>query len=94
MKDRQSHITGYRTYAKILIILLFLTALNIVLSILNPVDWTDGIILLIASIQAGIAITWFMHVKWDSRLIRTMVIGVFILYAVIVIITFLDYNFR
>jgi cytochrome c oxidase subunit IV len=94
MKDEHSHIASYRMYAKTLIILLFLTALNIILAILKPVDWTNGIILLIASVQAGIALTWFMHVKWDSRLIRTLVIGVFILYAAIVIITFLDYNFR
>jgi cytochrome c oxidase subunit 4 len=49
---------------------------------------------LIATVQAAIALNWFMHLKWDNKLIRALVIGLFLLYAVVIVITFLDYEFR
>jgi cytochrome c oxidase subunit IV len=94
MNNDKLHIAGYGMYVKTLIVLLILTALNITLATLSHGSWTAGIILLIASVQAGITLTWFMHLRWDNRLFRIMVMGVFTLYVIVIIITFLDYNFR
>lgn len=94
MSDNKEHITSSATYAKTLIALLLLTALNIFIATISHAKWVAGFIILIAVIQAGIALTWFMHLKWDTRFMRILVAGVFILFAVVIIITFLDYKFR
>jgi cytochrome c oxidase subunit IV len=94
MGNDKSHIPPYGMYLKTVVILLLLTALNITIATLGHSNWTAGIIVAIATIQAGIMLTWFMHLRWDNKLFRTLVIGVFVLYAIIVIITFLDYKFR
>jgi len=50
--------------------------------------------LLVASVKVFIVLTYFMHLKYDSLFIKLMVAGIFILFAVIIVITFLDYWFR
>jgi cytochrome c oxidase subunit 4 len=94
MSDKETHISEYSTYAKVAVALLLLTAFNIGLATLSHTKWIAGFIVLVSVIQAGIALTWFMHLKWDNKLLRIMVIGVFALYAVVIVITFLDYWFR
>ena len=94
MTEEKEHITSNSTYFKVAVGLLLMTALNITLARLNHGKWIAGLIFLIAMCQAGIALTWFMHLKWDNRLLRVLVFGVFLFYFVIIAITFLDYKFR
>jgi cytochrome c oxidase subunit IV len=89
-----NHITNYKTYAKTLVALLTLTILNILIAKYKPVSWTSGLIIIVAMIQAVIALYWFMHLKFDSRLLKILVTFIFLLYAVVIIITFFDYEFR
>jgi len=39
-------------------------------------------------------LTYFMHLKYESLLLRILVAMIFVLYAVIVLITFIDYAYR
>ena len=94
MESEKNHITGYFTYVKVWIVLLFFTALNITLATLSHAKWIAPTIFLIAIIQAAVALNWFMHLRWDNKLFRGLVIGVFVFYAVILLVTFLDYKFR
>lgn len=94
MTDEKEHIASNSTYFKVATVLLLLTALNITLATLSHAKWVAALIFLIAISQAWIALTWFMHLKWDSRLLRVLVFGVFLFYLVILAITFLDYKFR
>ena len=94
MDNNKEHITPYSTYAKVLVVMLVLTALNITIATLGHSNLISGLIVLVAVIQAFIALTWFMHLKWDSLLMRIVVAGIFLLYAVVILITFLDYKFR
>jgi cytochrome c oxidase subunit IV len=94
MSEEKNHITEYTTYVKVYIALLFLTALNITIATYSHSAWVAGFIVLIATIQAAIALNWFMHLQWDNKLIRSLVIFLFLLYIVVILITFLDYSFR
>jgi cytochrome c oxidase subunit IV len=94
MSEEKNHITEYATYAKVYIALLFLTALNITIATYSHSAWVAGFIIFIATIQAAIALNWFMHLKWDNKLLRMLVIFLFLLYIVVILITFLDYSFR
>ncbi len=94
MKTEESHISSYTSHAIVLIILLILTTISV-----SVTGWHFGafsvvVALLIASIKVRTVITYFMHMKSESLFMKLMVTGVFTLYALVIIITFIDYLFR
>jgi cytochrome c oxidase subunit IV len=81
-------------YAKAVIVLMVLATCNIVIAEIKPVPYTSAIIMIITCIQAFIALSWLMHLRFDNKLFRFLVLGVFVLYAMTIVILFLDYNLR
>jgi cytochrome c oxidase subunit IV len=94
MSNNDPHSANYFDYLKIGIVLLILTALNIFIAGFAHSEIISGLIIAISVIQATITLIWLMHLDLDSKLMRVFVAGVFILFAVVVIITFFDYSFR
>ena len=94
MDNEKSHITEYASYARTVVVLLLLTALNIIVANLKLASFAPAIIMVISSIQAFIALSWLMHLKFDSRLFRFLVFGVFFLFFIVIVILFLDYKLR
>jgi cytochrome c oxidase subunit 4 len=94
MKNEEAHISSYSSHAIVLIVLLILTTISV-----SVTGWHFGslsvvVALLIASIKVRTVITHFMHLKSESLFMKLMVTGVFALYALVIIITFIDYFFR
>ena len=77
-----------------LVILLFLTAISVLITGFHLGALTVAVALLIASVKVFIVLTQFMHLKFENRFLRLAVTGVFALFAVVTIITFIDYYFR
>jgi caa(3)-type oxidase subunit IV len=94
MNEEKPHITEYATYAKAVIAILLLAAINIALAGIKPVSFTPAIIMVISCIQAYIALAYLMHLKFDSSLFRFLVFGVFFLFFIVIVILFLDYKLR
>ncbi len=94
MTENSQHITSYRTNGIILIILLFLTSITIAVTSINLSIFTVAVALVIASVKVIVVLSYFMHLKFDNPTFRWMVAGIFLLFAVVLIITFLDYNNR
>ena len=94
MSSEKNHITENAVYLKTWVVLLLLTAINLTIATLSHGKLISGLIILVSVVQAAIALTWFMHLRWDNRLFKVLVIGVFLMYTVILLITFLDYSFR
>ncbi len=94
MLAEKKHITEYDAYVKVLIGLLVLTALTIAAPGLDLTAMTVLIALLIASVKAGIVITYFMHLKFEGRLFKILVIMVLGIYASVIVLTFADYMAR
>jgi cytochrome c oxidase subunit 4 len=94
MKEETNHITSYRTYAKVLIALLVLTIITISITHVHLGAFTVAVALLIACVKATVVLTYFMHLKFDEIILRVFVIMVFVLLAVVLVITFLDYIYR
>lgn len=94
MKSNEIHISTYTSHAIILIILLILTAVSVLVTGWHFGAFSVAVAMLVASIKAGTVISYFMHVKYESLFIKLMVAGVFVLYALVVIITFIDYLLR
>jgi cytochrome c oxidase subunit IV len=94
MSNSEKHTPGYSLYGKVLITLMILTVITITAPSLHLSGLTILIALLIASTKAGIVMTYFMHLRFEHRLLKTLVIIVLGLYTSVIILTFSDYFYR
>ena len=94
MSNKGSHTTEYMTLVKVLLVLLFLTFLTISVTSFHLAAFTVTIALLIAGVKSFMVLSYFMHLKYENLLLRILVSMVFVLFFVIVLITFIDYSFR
>lgn len=94
MKNHEDHITSYSLNWKVLIVLLMLTTLSILAVKIHVGAFTVALALLLASVKVTIVLAYFMHLKFENLLLRLMVGGVFLLFAIVIAITFIDYYFR
>ena len=94
MIDETVHITPYRTYIWVLIILMTFTFLTITVTWIDLSAITVLVAMLIASFKAFIVMSRFMHLKFESTLFRAFVIMVLAIYGLVIIGTFADYLFR
>jgi cytochrome c oxidase subunit 4 len=94
MKQGEIHISSYFSHAVVLIILLTLTTISVSVTGWHLGALTVAVALIIASFKAGTVITYFMHLKFENLFLKLLVMGVFVLYALVIIITFIDYLLR
>lgn len=77
-----------------LVILLILTTISVLVTGIHLGPVTVAVALLIASVKVAIVITQFMHLKFENLFLKLAVSGVFTLFALVILITFIDYFFR
>jgi len=94
MHSEPVHITSYQSHAWVLITLLTLTFITITVTWIDLSAITVLVAMIIASVKAGIVLTYFMHLKFESTLFRVFVIMVIAIYALVIIGTFVDYSYR
>jgi cytochrome c oxidase subunit 4 len=94
MKNHENHISSDSSNWTVLLVLLLLTTISILVIKIHLGAFTVAMALLLASIKVTIVLTYFMHLKFENLLLRIMVGGVFLLFAVVIAITFIDYYFR
>lgn len=94
MKKEEIHISSYTTNAVVLIILLTLTCISVLVTGWHLGPFSVAAALLIASIKVKTVITHFMHAKFESLFLKAMITGVFVLFAIVIVITFIDYYLR
>jgi cytochrome c oxidase subunit IV len=94
MANNVSHTTEYKVLARVVLVLMLLTFLTISVTSLHLGAFSVTVALLIAGAKGFMILTYFMHLKYESLLLRILVAMIFVLYAIIVLITFIDYAFR
>jgi cytochrome c oxidase subunit 4 len=94
MKQDVKHISSFSSLAIVLTILLVLTTISVLATGFHLGPLTVVLALVIASTKVFIVLTQFMHLKFENLFLRLAVTGVFVLFALVVIITFVDYYFR
>ena len=94
--DNHQHtsIVPFKTYGIVLAVLVVLTLLSVLVTRIDLASLTVFIALLLATIKSGIVLVYFMHLKFDNRLLKALVAAVFILISLVMFVTFLDYNYR
>ena len=93
MKDEKKHISTYRSLVTVLVILLALTTISVLITGIHLGPVTVAVALVIASIKVAIVITQFMHLRFENLFLKLAVSGVFTLFALVILITFIDYFF-
>jgi cytochrome c oxidase subunit IV len=94
MKHEETHISSYASHAIVLIVLLVLTTISVLVTGWHLGAFSVAIALTIASVKVRTVIAYFMHVKFESLFLKLLITGVFVLYALVIIITFIDYYLR
>ena len=94
MKNGDTHISSFTSHAIVLIVLLILTFVSVSVTSIHLGAFSVTVALAIASVKVATVIANFMHVKHESLFIKLMITGVFVLYALVIIITFIDYQLR
>jgi cytochrome c oxidase subunit 4 len=94
MKDEKQHISSFESLTIVLVILLILTTISVLVTGIHLGPVTVAVALLIASVKVAIVITQFMHLKFENLFLKLAVSGVLTLFALVILITFIDYFFR
>ena len=89
--DTDKHITGYKTYGIVLIVLLILTMVSVWVTHLQLKAWTVAIAMVVTCTMAALILVYFMHLKFDNFLIKILVSLVFLLFAIFIGLLLLDY---
>jgi cytochrome c oxidase subunit 4 len=94
MANNVSHITAYPVLIRVAFVLMLLTILTITVTTFHLGVFGVTVALLIACTKGFMILTYFMHLKYENVLLRILVAMIFVLYAVVVLITFIDYANR
>jgi len=94
MDDQERHPGSTRTYVIVWIALLALTATTIIVAGMHLGRFSTLTALVIASIKASLVLWFFMHLKYEKRLFRYMLLVPVATLTVIIGLTFLDIWYR
>jgi cytochrome c oxidase subunit 4 len=92
--DSHSHIVKYRIYFYVLLALLVFTSLSVLLTEIELGKLAIIGALVFASLKSSLVLWYFMHLKYESKILRIMVGLVLFIFVAVVIVTFLDYNYQ
>ena len=90
----KTHIVGYRTYLYVWGSLLILLGLTIAAAELLYSRYSVLINLSIASVKAVLVLVFFMHLKYEGRFIKGLVLLTLLVLTLIIALTFSDVWFR
>ncbi|MDA3907374.1 MAG: cytochrome C oxidase subunit IV family protein [Bacteroidales bacterium] len=89
-----NHIVSFSNQLKVWIALLLLTWLTVTIAYIDFGNLTLSIALLIAVVKSTIVLAYFMHLKFDSKILTVFLILVIVIFAVFIGLTFFDYALR
>lgn len=92
--DKHPHISSYTQHWTVLLVLLILTFITVALTEVHFSTFSVGVALIVASVKGATVLTYFMHLKYEKLFLKLIVLGVFVVYALVIILTFIDYLLR
>lgn len=90
----ENHIIGYGTFVTVWGVLLLLTFLLVGANALLPSAAAILVTLVITPVKAGLVFYYFMHLKYEGAMLKTMVFVALAALVVFIGLLFLDYPFR
>lgn len=78
----------------VLLALLILTWATVSITNINLGPYSVTAALLIACLKATLVLLYFMHLKFDSKILKISFSAVMVVFALVILLTFFDYLFR
>jgi len=94
MNHEQPHILSPGLLVSVWLILLGLTGLTVLVSRIDLGVWKVWGALAIASLKSGLVIAFFMHMKYEGRLLRISLFVALVTLAIFIGFTFFDVLYR
>ena len=94
MEKKHTHSLSIKSYIFIWLALLELTALSVAAATVDFKALAVGVALFIAIIKTFIVGAYFMHLKFDSKIITVMVLITLFVFLTFIVLTFFDYGLR
>ncbi|KAB0672167.1 cytochrome-c oxidase [Oryzomonas sagensis] len=88
------HIVGYGKLAQVWLALLALTALTVLITRVELGGYKVLGALTIACLKSGLVIAFFMHMKYEGRLLRWLLFVALVTLAIFIGFTFFDVLYR
>lgn len=92
--NEDHHIVSYASNLRVWIVLLILTWLTITAAYLNFGTMAVAVALLIATVKAGVVLAYYMHLKFDSKILTIFFIITMAVFTTFIVLTFFDYAYR
>lgn len=92
--EEEHHIVSYASNIKVWIVLLILTWVTITAAYLNFGNLAVAVALIIATIKAGVVLAYYMHLKFDSKILTLFFIITMAVFTSFIVLTFFDYAYR
>ncbi|HRY98488.1 MAG TPA: cytochrome C oxidase subunit IV family protein [Bacteroidales bacterium] len=89
--NEHTHITPFKTHLLILGALIVLTIVTVAITWTNLGVWNTTAAMVIAGLKGTLVLFYFMHLKFDQKIYRVMVLLVLAVFAAVLILTFFDY---
>ncbi|MGE3275966.1 MAG: cytochrome C oxidase subunit IV family protein [Vicinamibacterales bacterium] len=89
-----SHIASKGSYVTIFLALMVLTAATVGAAYFNLGILNFPVALAIATVKGTLVVLFFMHVKYNSRLTKLVVVSGFFFLALLIGLTMVDYGSR
>ncbi|KAB2888298.1 MAG: caa(3)-type oxidase subunit 4 [Desulfobulbaceae bacterium] len=90
----QRHVASYGQLALILLFLLLLTGATVGISYIHLGFFNVPAALSIATLKATLVLLFFMHLRYEGRIIRYSFLGTALVLAIMIGFTFWDVAFR
>src|SRR5437667_12670833 len=89
-----AHSLSYGNYVMVWLVLVALTSITVTVAGINLGSVTLITALLIACIKTFMVANYFMHVKFDNKIIKIFILICIALFVTFLILTFSDLSFR
>ena len=86
------HLVPYRTFVRVWLLLLFLTAILVITSRTSH-EASVWAMLTLTPLKAGLVFFYFMHLKYEKPILKGLLLLVLFVLIVFIALTFLDVSF-
>jgi cytochrome c oxidase subunit 4 len=94
MKEPEKHIVGYGVFIAVWAALISLTAVTVTVAGMHLGRFSTLTALAIASAKAGLVLWYFMHLKYEHKLFKMLLLVPIATLTVIIGLTFFDIWYR
>lgn len=94
MEHKKPHIVSYANHIWVWIALLILTVVTVGITYVDLKHLVVFTALSIATVKSTLVVVYFMHLKFESKILAIMLGITMLVFITFILLTFVDYSFR